>query len=241
MKLCRFGNPGAETPGILDNEGRIRDLSSACSDINSSVLSPAGLKKLAAVDISRLPIVKNDVRLGVPFRGISKFIGIGLNYSDHAAEAGMPTPTEPIIFLKANSSISGPDDDVIQPRGSLKLDWEVELAVVIGSPARYVSAAVGCELPDAKDHRAGIAALPPHAVDVEPQVEILSLQPRPWSPICRHAERRHRRSGEGGAGRSAGRCVGRRPDDHDRGHGRGNAQSRKRLPPCPGAEWAGMD
>jgi 2,4-didehydro-3-deoxy-L-rhamnonate hydrolase len=139
MKLCRFGDPGAETPGILDNEGRIRDLSSACSDIDSSVLSPAGLKKLAAVDISRLPIVKNDVRLGVPFRGISKFIGIGLNYSDHAAEAGMPTPTEPIIFLKANSSISGPDDDVIQPRGSLKLDWEVELAVVIGSPARYVS------------------------------------------------------------------------------------------------------
>ena len=173
MKLCRFGNPGAETPGILDNEGRIRDLSSACSDIDSSVLSPAGLKKLAAVDISRLPIVKNDVRLGVPFRGISKFIGIGLNYSDHAAEAGMPTPTEPIIFLKANSSISGPDDDVIQPRGSLKLDWEVELAVVIGSPARYVMAAVGYELPDAKDHRAGIAALPPHAVDVEPQVEIL--------------------------------------------------------------------
>ena len=137
MKLCRFGDPGAETPGILDNEGRT-EICLPLAAIDSSVLSPAG-SRTGRRGHQPAPDCQKRCASGRSLSRISKFIGIGLNYSDHAAEAGMPTPTEPIIFLKANSSISGPDDDVIQPRGSLELDREVELALVIGSPARYVS------------------------------------------------------------------------------------------------------
>ncbi len=138
MKLCRFGGAHAEKPGILDREGRIRDLSSVCANFDPETLGPAGLAGLAAIDVDRLPLAEGSPRLGVPYRGVSKFVCIGLNYSDHAAEAGMAAPTEPIIFLKATSAISGPSDDIIQPRDSTKLDWEVELGVVIGTKAQYV-------------------------------------------------------------------------------------------------------
>lgn len=149
MKLVRYGANGFEQPGILDAQGRIRELSSIVANIDGDVLSPAGRKKLAKIDPATLPLVPGNPRLGVPFVGISKFIGIGLNYSDHAAEAGMKVPTEPIIFMKATTSINGPDDEIIQPPHSTKLDWEVELGIVIGSTARYV------EHDDALKHVAG--------------------------------------------------------------------------------------
>jgi 2-keto-4-pentenoate hydratase/2-oxohepta-3-ene-1,7-dioic acid hydratase in catechol pathway len=141
VKLVRYGTNGFEKPGLVDGEGQLRDLSGVVANIDADVLSPAGQKRLAKLDPETLPRVKGRPRLGVPFVGISKFIGIGLNYSDHAAEAGMATPKEPIIFLKATTSINGPDDDVVQPPHSTKLDWEVELGIVIGSVARYVPVA----------------------------------------------------------------------------------------------------
>jgi 2,4-diketo-3-deoxy-L-fuconate hydrolase len=141
MKLCRYGKNGFEKPGIIDGDGRLRDLSKVVGNIGPNELSPRGLKMLAKVKPETLPVVANGPRLGVPFVGIGKFVAIGLNYSDHAKEAGMPIPPEPIVFMKATTCISGPNDDVIQPRRSTKLDWEVELGIVIGSKAQYVSEA----------------------------------------------------------------------------------------------------
>jgi 2-keto-4-pentenoate hydratase/2-oxohepta-3-ene-1,7-dioic acid hydratase in catechol pathway len=141
VKLVRYGKNGFEKPGMVDAEGKLRDLSQHVANIDESVFSPAGQKRLKKIDVNSLPIVKGVQRYGVPLVGISKFIGIGLNYADHAAEAGMPLPKEPIIFMKATTSISGPNDDVVQPPHSTKLDWEVELGIVIGSSASYVSVA----------------------------------------------------------------------------------------------------
>ncbi len=138
MKLCRYGKNGFEKPGMVDSEGRLRDLSKVIQNIGPNELSPRGLKMLAKVKAESLPVVANGPRLGVPFVGIGKFVAIGLNYSDHAKEAGMPIPAEPIVFMKATTCINGPNDDVIQPKRSTKLDWELELGIVIGSKAQYV-------------------------------------------------------------------------------------------------------
>jgi len=139
MKLCRYGKDGFEKPGMIDAEGKLRDLSKVVSSIGPNEISPRGLKMLSKVKPETLPVVSNNPRLGVPYVGIGKFVAIGLNYSDHAKEAGMPIPAEPIVFSKATTSISGPNDDVIQPKNSTKLDWEVELGAVIGTRAQYVS------------------------------------------------------------------------------------------------------
>lgn len=139
MKLCRFGPPGKERPGLLDTDGRIRDLSAHITDIDASVLAPAALAELSKLDVAELPVVEEGVRYGVPVAQVRKFVAIGLNYRDHAEEAGMAIPTEPIIFHKAISCLSGPNDDIVQPPHSTKLDWELELGVVIGSEAKYVS------------------------------------------------------------------------------------------------------
>jgi len=141
MKLCRYGRDGFEKPGMIDAEGKLRDLSKVVQNIGPNELSPRGLKMLSKVKPESLPIVSNNPRLGVPYVGISKFVAIGLNYSDHAKEAGLPVPPEPIVFSKATSCISGPNDDVIQPKRSTKLDWELELGIVIGTKAQYVSEA----------------------------------------------------------------------------------------------------
>jgi 2-keto-4-pentenoate hydratase/2-oxohepta-3-ene-1,7-dioic acid hydratase in catechol pathway len=139
MKLCRYGKGGFEKPGMIDGEGKLRDLSKVIGHIGPNELSPRGLKMLTKVKPESLPVVSNSPRLGVPYVGIGKFIAIGLNFSDHAKESNLPVPSEPIVFSKATSSISGPFDDVIQPKGSTKLDWELELGVVIGTKAQYVS------------------------------------------------------------------------------------------------------
>ncbi|MGO4811782.1 fumarylacetoacetate hydrolase family protein [Cupriavidus sp. 2MCAB6] len=138
MKLVRVGKPGAERPGLIDAEGRVRDLSGVLDGLGPQALSDEALARLAKVDPATLPVVQAD-RFGVPWTGIGKIVAIGLNYADHAAEAGMPLPAEPIVFLKANSSLNGPYDAVMLPRGSEKTDWEVELGVVIGKVARDVS------------------------------------------------------------------------------------------------------
>ncbi|EON19433.1 2-keto-4-pentenoate hydratase [Cupriavidus sp. GA3-3] len=138
MKLVRVGNPGAERPGMIDAQGRVRDLSGVVADIGAAQLAPAALARLAQVDPASLPVIEG-ARFGVPWSGVGKIVAIGLNYADHAAEAGMPLPAEPIVFLKANSSLNGPNDVVMLPLGSEKTDWEVELGVVIGSTARNVS------------------------------------------------------------------------------------------------------
>jgi len=139
MKLVRFGAPGREKPGMLDAQGRVRDLSKVVPDIAGPALSPSGLTKLRKVKPEKLPLVRGTPRLGPCVGDVGNFIAIGLNYSDHAAEAGMPIPKEPIIFNKAPSSICGPDDNTMIPKGSTKLDYEVELGVVIGSRARYLA------------------------------------------------------------------------------------------------------
>ncbi|MGA7318793.1 MAG: fumarylacetoacetate hydrolase family protein [Silvibacterium sp.] len=139
MKLLRYGDAGAERPGILDSTGQIRDLSAILRDISGPSLSPQSLNRLRQTDHSTLPVVTGNPRVGPCVSGVGKFICIGLNYSDHAAESGAPVPVEPIVFMKATSAISGPYDDVIIPRGSTKSDWEVELGVVIGREAKYVS------------------------------------------------------------------------------------------------------
>lgn len=138
MKLCRYGRNGFEKPGMIDAEGRLRDLSKVVENIGPNEISPRGLKMLAKLKAESLPLVANGPRLGVPYVGIGKFIAIGLNYSDHAKEAGMAIPSEPIVFMKATTCISGPGDDIVQPKNSTKLDWEAELGVVIGSKAQYV-------------------------------------------------------------------------------------------------------
>ncbi|WP_454760493.1 fumarylacetoacetate hydrolase family protein [Caulobacter segnis] len=139
MKLLRYGPKGAEKPGLLDSEGKIRDLSGHVADITGAQLSPASLKALAAIDPSTLPVVEGSPRYGVPVNGVSKFIAVGLNFADHAAESNLPIPAEPVLFTKAVSCLTGPNDNVMIPRGSEKTDWEVELGVVIGSRASYVT------------------------------------------------------------------------------------------------------
>lgn len=141
MKLVRFGRPGSEKPGLIDADGKLHDLSRVVKDITPDVLAPASLKRLRAVNIARLPLVKGKPRLGCPLRGIGKMVCIGLNYTDHAREVGRPAPDEPTLFIKANSAINGPHDAILRPRGAVKLDYEVELAAVIGRDARYVSEA----------------------------------------------------------------------------------------------------
>ena len=149
MKLVRFGKSGAEKPGLVDDEGRLRDLSDVIVDITPDNLSPSALEKIAAYSLSKLPLVVGEPRLGVPIARVGKFIAIGLNYADHAAEANLPLPSEPIVFQKAITSLSGPNDPVIMPRDSKKSDWEVELGIVIGTRASYVERA------DALAHVAG--------------------------------------------------------------------------------------
>jgi 2-keto-4-pentenoate hydratase/2-oxohepta-3-ene-1,7-dioic acid hydratase in catechol pathway len=138
MRLVRYGRPGKEKPGLIDEEGRLRALSGVIDDIDAAVLSDRALRKLAKIDQKTLPLVRGTPRFGVPVKGVGKFIGIGMNYSDHAAEIGAPVPKEPIMFTKAISCLSGPDDPIQLPRGSKKTDWEVELGVVIGTRAQYV-------------------------------------------------------------------------------------------------------
>jgi 2,4-didehydro-3-deoxy-L-rhamnonate hydrolase len=139
MKLLRYGRAGSEKPGLLDDQGQIRDLSAAIGDLRSEHLAPSRLKEIQALGVDKLPVVSASSRLGTPYLGIGKFVAVGLNYSDHAAESGLPVPSEPVIFAKATSCIVGPDDDIMLPKGSVKTDWEVELGVVIGTTARYVS------------------------------------------------------------------------------------------------------
>ena len=139
MKLLRYGPPGEEKPGLLDSTGAIRDLSGVVPDISKDTLLPHSLDRLRQIDPATLPRVSGAPRLGPCVGHVGKFICIGLNYSDHAAESNMPVPAEPIVFMKATSCIIGPNDDVVIPRGSLKTDWEVELGVVIGTPAKYVA------------------------------------------------------------------------------------------------------
>jgi 2-keto-4-pentenoate hydratase/2-oxohepta-3-ene-1,7-dioic acid hydratase in catechol pathway len=149
MKLLRFGEPGSEKPGLLDADGVIRDLSGHVADIGGKALDPESLASLARLDPKSLPAVAGKPRLGACVAGVGKFLCIGLNYSDHAAETGAAVPSEPVVFMKASSAVVGPNDDVLIPRGSEKTDWEVELGVVIGRTAKYVSEA------EALDHVAG--------------------------------------------------------------------------------------
>src|SRR5256886_1180234 len=141
MKLCRYGKPGYEKPGMIDAEGKVRDRSRIVDNIGPNENPPRGLKMLTRLKAESLPLVNGNPRYGVPYVGIGKFVAIGLNYSDHAKEAGLPIPSEPIVFMKATTCITGPGDEVIQPKNSTKLDWEVELGVVIGTQARYVDQA----------------------------------------------------------------------------------------------------
>jgi ureidoglycolate lyase len=149
MKLVRYGAPGAEKPGVLDADGALRDLSDIVPDINGSTLSPAGLAKIAGADPKTLPLVRSNPRIGPCIARPLNFVCIGLNYADHAAETGATPPTEPIVFLKSLGAFQGPNDDVVIPKGSTKPDWEVELGIVIGTKAKYVSEA------DAMAHVAG--------------------------------------------------------------------------------------
>ncbi|MEN5297003.1 fumarylacetoacetate hydrolase family protein [Brucella sp. TWI559] len=153
MKFLRYGETGQEKPGLLDADGNIRDLSAHVSDLSGAVLSPEALAKLGSLDVNALPKVEGNPRLGPCVAGTGKFICIGLNYADHAAESGMAVPPEPVIFMKATSAIVGPNDDLIIPRGSEKTDWEVEFGIVIGKTAKYVSE------DDALDYVAGYCTL----------------------------------------------------------------------------------
>ncbi|PIT72591.1 2-hydroxyhepta-2,4-diene-1,7-dioate isomerase [Limnohabitans sp. JirII-29] len=139
MKLVRYGNPGKEKPGLIDADGKLRDLSAVIPDLLPQYLGDATLAKLRRLKTASLPLVKGKPRLGCPVAGVGKFVAIGLNYADHAAEAGMALPKEPVVFMKPTSCIQGPNDDVMLPKGSVKSDWEVELGIVIGTKARYVS------------------------------------------------------------------------------------------------------
>jgi 2-keto-4-pentenoate hydratase/2-oxohepta-3-ene-1,7-dioic acid hydratase in catechol pathway len=153
MKLLRYGPAGAEQPGVLDGQGRIRSLAGVVGDLRPESLGSAALAALARHPVDSLPLVPGSPRLGTPYTGIGKFIAIGLNYSDHAAESGLAVPTEPVVFMKATSCIVGPNDDVMLPKGSVKTDWEVELGVVIGRAARYVPES------SALDHVAGYCVI----------------------------------------------------------------------------------
>ncbi len=149
MKLVRYGPARSETPGMIDADGRLRSLAGVVPDIAGAVLLPDGLAALAAIDATTLPLADDGVRIGPCVGSVGKIVCIGLNFSDHAAESGMEVPDEPVLFMKATSSISGPYDDVVIPRGETKADWEIELGVVIGAPAKYVDVA------DARSHVAG--------------------------------------------------------------------------------------
>lgn len=149
MKLCRYGPKGQEKPGVIDADGRIRDLSSIVGDITADTVRLSQLAKLKDNDLNALPVVEGQPRYGVPVANIGKIIAVGLNYADHAAESNLQVPPEPIYFTKATSSLSGPNDDVIKPRDATKMDWEVELGIIIGKTCRYIDAA------DALDHVAG--------------------------------------------------------------------------------------
>ena len=153
MKLLRFGTPGQERPGILDAQGQVRDLSGVIDDITGKTLSAESLSRLAALDSQSLPLVDSATRLGPCVNQVGKFICIGLNYADHAAESGLAVPAEPVVFMKATSAITGPNDPVIKPRNSTKLDWEVELGIVIGKHASYV------EENEAMDYIAGYCVI----------------------------------------------------------------------------------
>ena len=139
MKLVRYGNPGQEKPGLIDANDQLRDLSAVVADIGPEQLGDAALAKLAKIKTDKLPLVRGTPRYGSPVAQVGKFIAIGLNYADHAAESGLPIPPEPVVFMKATSCIQGPNDPIMLPKGSKKTDWEVELGVVIGTQARYVS------------------------------------------------------------------------------------------------------
>jgi 2,4-diketo-3-deoxy-L-fuconate hydrolase len=139
MKLVRYGNPGKEKPGLVDDNGQLRDLSAVVEDIGPAQLGDAALAKLRKLKLDKLPLVRGKPRYGCPVANVGKFIAIGLNYADHAAESGLPIPAEPVVFMKANSCVQGPNDPVMLPKNSVKSDWEVELGVVIGASARYVS------------------------------------------------------------------------------------------------------
>ncbi|RKP59284.1 fumarylacetoacetate hydrolase family protein [Pararobbsia silviterrae] len=139
MKLVRFGPVGMERPGMIDEQGRLRDLSAVVGDIEGRTIGPEALDRLRALDVSGLPVIDDAVRLGVPVANVGKIVAIGLNYTDHAKEAGRPIPEEPVVFMKATTSLCGAYDDTIKPRQSIKLDWEVELGIVIGTLARSVS------------------------------------------------------------------------------------------------------
>jgi 2-keto-4-pentenoate hydratase/2-oxohepta-3-ene-1,7-dioic acid hydratase in catechol pathway len=153
MKLLRYGPAGQEKPGIIDADGRIRDLSAHVADIDGAALTPDGLAKIAKIDVASLPMVEGEPRIGACVGKVGKFLCIGLNYADHAAEAGMKLPPEPVLFMKATSCIVGPNDDVVLPRTSVKGDWEVELGVVIGRQAKYVTE------DEALDHVAGYCTI----------------------------------------------------------------------------------
>jgi 2,4-diketo-3-deoxy-L-fuconate hydrolase len=139
MKLVRYGNPGKEKPGLIDANGKLRDLSAVIKDIGPDQLGDAAIAKLRKLKTEKLPLVKGSPRYGSPVTGVPKFIAIGLNYADHAAESGLPIPAEPVVFMKATSCIQGPNDPIMLPKGSVKTDWEVELGVIVGKTARYVS------------------------------------------------------------------------------------------------------
>lgn len=153
MKLLRFGNPGSERPGVLDNDGRLRDLSQYINDLRGDALLPESLARLRQLDLYSLPLVDGNPRIGACVGGIGKFICIGLNYADHAAETGADIPQEPVVFSKWTSAVVGPNDNVIIPRGSQKTDWEVELGVVIGKGGRYIDER------DAMQHVAGYCVI----------------------------------------------------------------------------------
>jgi 2,4-diketo-3-deoxy-L-fuconate hydrolase len=138
MKLVRYGNPGKEKPGLIDLDGRLRDLSSVVPDIGPAQLGSVGLARIRKANQAKLPVVRGKPRLGCPVSHVGKFVAIGLNYADHAAESGVPIPKEPVVFMKATTCIQGPNDPIMLPRASVKTDWEVELGVVIGTRARYV-------------------------------------------------------------------------------------------------------
>ncbi len=139
MKLLRHGARGAERPALIDAQGQVRDLSGVIPDITADTLRPENLRRLQEVDPSTLPVLPEPARIGTPWKGLGKFVCVGLNYADHAAESNLPVPKEPVLFMKANTALTGPNDPVVLPQGSVKTDWEVELGVVIGRRARYVS------------------------------------------------------------------------------------------------------
>src|SRR5262245_65052368 len=141
MKLVRYGRPGAERPGAIDADGKLHDLSRVIKDVTPAALAPASLKKLSGVNLARSPVVRGRPRLGCPVAGMGKMVCIGLNYTDHALEVGMALPKEPTLFIKAPSAVCGPDDPIVRPRGGVKLDYEVELGVVLGRDARSVDEA----------------------------------------------------------------------------------------------------